>query len=235
MKCVLLSIAVLLTACTPASAEPTVSGLARAKDGDSLMVGDTEVRLFGIDAPEFDQSCTRNGQSWSCGSAAADQLMRLVTGKDVRCSSMGTDQHGRTLGRCMVGQTDINRTMVATGYAVAYRHYSNDYVSAEDSARLNKRGLWAGTFERPDQYRHEGEATPVRRISTKRGGPKVVSSSDWQGRASGNCNIKGNRNRRGQWIYHVPGMPYYDQTRPEEIFCTEAEARAAGYRRAKVQ
>jgi endonuclease YncB( thermonuclease family) len=79
------------------------------------MVGSTEVRLFGIDAPEFDQSCTRNGQSWSCGSAAADQLMRLVTGKDVRCTSMGIDQHGRTLGRCMVGTTDINRMMVATG------------------------------------------------------------------------------------------------------------------------
>jgi endonuclease YncB( thermonuclease family) len=69
-----------LTACAPASAQPTVSGLGRAKDGDSLMVGHTEVRLFGIDAPEFDQSCTKNGQPWACGSAAADQLLRLVTG-----------------------------------------------------------------------------------------------------------------------------------------------------------
>ena len=224
-----------LTACTPASAEPPVSGLGRAKDGDSLMVGQTEVRLFGIDAPEFDQSCTRNGQPWSCGSAAADQLMRLVTGKDVRCSSMGEDQHGRTLGRCMVGTTDINRTMVATGYAVAYRHYSTDYVSAEESAKAYKRGLWGGTFERPDQYRHEGEApTPVRKSVSKRSVPRAVSN-DWQARASGNCNIKGNRNRKGQWIYHVPGMPYYDQTRAEEIFCTEAEARAAGYRRAMVR
>ena len=51
----------------------------------------------------------------------------------------------------------------------------------------------------------------------------------------GSCSIKGNRNRKGQWIYHVPGMPYYDRTRPEEVFCTEAEARAAGYRRAIVR
>lgn len=48
------------------------------------------------------------------------------------------------------------------------------------------------------------------------------------------CNIKGNRDRRGQWIYHVPAMPYYDQTRAEDIFCNEAEAQAAGYRRAIV-
>jgi hypothetical protein len=191
--------------------------------------------MFGIDAPYFYHFCTRNAQTWACGSAEADQLMRLVTGKDVRCTSMGIDQHGRTLGRCMVGTTDINRTMVATGYAVAYRHYSTDYVSAEETAKAYKRGLWAGTFERPDQYRHEGEATPVRRSVTRRTGPKIVSSNDWQGRATANCNIKGNRNRKGQWIYHVPGMPYYEQTRAEEIFCTEAEARAAGYRRAIVR
>jgi hypothetical protein len=195
------------------------------------MVGNTEVRLFGIDAPEFDQSCTRNGQPWSCGSAAADQLMRLVTGKDVRCSSMGTDQHGRTLGRCMVGTTDINRTMVGTGYAVAYRHYSTDYVSAEQSAKAYKRGLWSGTFEMPSQYRHDGEARREPRTVRTGTAPRTQSLS---AQPSGGCVIKGNRGRHG-WIYHVPGMPYYEQTRAEEMFCTEAEARAAGYRRAKVR
>ena len=225
-----------LTACTPAAADQLISGTGRAKDGDSLMVGQTEVRLFGVDAPEFNQSCTRAGQAWACGSAAANQLSGLVNGKQVYCSSMGLDQHGRTLGRCVAGTTDINRTMVAAGYAVAYRHYSSDYVSAEESAKVNKRGLWSGTFEMPDEYRHAGEVTkPTRgKAVPKRSAPRAVSSN-WQARATGNCNIKGNRNRKGQWIYHVPGMPYYDRTRPEEIFCSEAEAQAAGYRRAKVK
>jgi hypothetical protein len=49
------------------------------------------------------------------------------------------------------------------------------------------------------------------------------------------CLIKGNRNRKGQWIYHLPGMPYYVPTRAEEWFCSEAEAQAAGYRRAIVR
>lgn len=49
------------------------------------------------------------------------------------------------------------------------------------------------------------------------------------------CVIKGNRSRRGEWIYHLPGMPYYDVTRPEEMFCSEREAQAAGYRRAIVR
>ena len=58
--------------------------------------------------------------------------------------------------------------------------------------------------------------------------------------ASGQCNIKGNISvRSGERIYHVPGQEYYDETeiRPsqgERWFCSEAEARAAGWRRSKV-
>jgi hypothetical protein len=51
-----------------------------------------------------------------------------------------------------------------------------------------------------------------------------AGSSDWQAHVSG---IK-NPNR-------ALGMPRYDATRAEEVFCTEAEARAAGYRRAIVR
>jgi endonuclease YncB( thermonuclease family) len=230
-----LSFAALFILAGPAAAQTAVYGMGHAKDGDSLMVGQTEVRLFGIDAPEFDQRCQKDGLDWSCGGAAAEKLSELVTGKNVVCSSMGQDQHGRTLGRCMVGTSDINRSMVATGYAVAFRRYSSDYVSAEDSARVNKRGIWAGKFQMPSDFRHSGDvSTPLRKSGSRRSAPKAVSS-DWAGRASSNCNIKGNRNRKGQWIYHLPGMPYYDRTRPEEIFCTEAEAQAAGYRRAIVR
>ena len=78
----------------------------------------------------------------------------------------------------MVGTTDINRTMVAMGYAVAYRRYSSDYVSAEDSAKVNKRGLWSGKFQMPSDYRHAGDApVPVRSKSEpKRAAPRAVSN-----------------------------------------------------------
>jgi hypothetical protein len=49
------------------------------------------------------------------------------------------------------------------------------------------------------------------------------------------CAIKGDRNRCGEWIYHLPGMLYYDATRAKEMFCSEAQARTAGYRRAIVR
>lgn len=53
------------------------------------------------------------------------------------------------------------------------------------------------------------------------------------------CNIKGNVSTRGERIYHVPGQKYYDETRisashGERWFCSEEEARAAGWRRSRV-
>jgi hypothetical protein len=55
----------------------------------------------------------------------------------------------------------------------------------------------------------------------------------------GDCSIKGNISASGERIYHVPGDEYYSATRidllkGERYFCTESEARAAGWRRARV-
>ena len=49
--------------------------------------------------------------------------------------------------------TDVNHTMVATGYAVAFRKYSMDYVSAEENAKLSKQAIWAGSFQMPSEVR----------------------------------------------------------------------------------
>jgi hypothetical protein len=66
----------------------------------------------------------------------------------------------------------------------------------------------------------------------------IAISSPAMGQSDG-CVIKGNVNTRGERIYHVPGQRYYDETRispshGERWFCSEQEARAAGWRRAKV-
>lgn len=219
-----------------AAASSPIYGVARAGDGDSLSIGETRIRLHGIDAPEFDQQCERAGSKWACGEEAADRLSRLVTGREVRCDPTGTDQHGRVLARCSVGSTDVNRTMVATGYAVAFRRYSSEYISAEESAKLAKRGIWAGTFDMPSEVRAASRDTMGGEVGRTPPGAAAPMQTRSSGPSrSGNCVIKGNRSRRGEWIYHLPGMPYYEQTRAEDIFCTEAQAQAAGYRRARVR
>jgi endonuclease YncB( thermonuclease family) len=221
----LLELSLALQAATQ-SAQP-IYGVAVAGDGDSITIAGQRIRLFGIDAPEFDQTCSRGASKWACGQESANQLSKLVTGREVRCVPTGTDAFDRVVARCSAAGVDINRTMVSLGYAVAFRKYSSEYVTAEQTARNYKRGLWSGTFQMPSEVR-AGATGTVKRASraSPRARPQVAVSV---------CNIKGNRSRRGEWIYHVPGMPYYEQTRAEEVFCSEAEARAAGYRRALVR
>lgn len=126
-----------------------VSGTARVIDGDSLRIGQTEIRLKGIDAPEGRQTCERDGATWRCGEAAASELRRLTQNGDVACRIVEKDQHGRSLAFCESEGRDINRAMVLSGAVVDYGHYRQE----EAEARAAKRGLWDGTFERPRDWR----------------------------------------------------------------------------------
>ncbi len=128
---------------------PDIVGGARAIDGDSLVVGGVEMRLKGIDAPEGRQTCTREGRSWPCGEAARAHLVRLAAAGSLRCTDHGSDQHDRKLATCFAGGQNLNQAMVRDGYAVAYGAYEED----EREARAQRRGLWAGAFERPRDWR----------------------------------------------------------------------------------
>lgn len=216
-------------AASPVQAQSTF-GEAQALDGDSLVVGGKQVRLFGIDAPEFDQQCQKDGSNWPCGEAAKAQLAELVAGQRVECRGQGVDQHNRILAVCTAGGESLNQAMVEQGWAVAYQQFSDAYVSAQLYAKTNRLGIWSSTFTMPSDFR-QAKLPPEPRALTRSRPAPARAAPNW----SGGCVIKGNRNRRGQWIYHLPGMPYYNQTRAEEIFCTEAEAQAAGYRRAIVK
>ena len=223
-----LSILVLAFACSAPSHAQVVFGTARAIDGDTLEVSGKRVRLFGIDAPEFAQTCQKDGSSWACGQVAAQQLSSLIEGQQVECRGSGVDQYGRMLAVCSAGSEELNAVMVEQGWAVAYRQYSDNYIAAEARARASQLGMWSSTFMLPSDYRHSNLSPAPAAASPKRSSAELPK---W----SGGCLIKGNRNRRGEWIYHLPLMPYYEQTRAEEMFCTEAQAQAAGYRRAIVR
>ena len=73
--------------------------------------------------------------------------------KTVRCEQRDVDRYGRIVAVCRLGGEDLNGWLVRNGYAVAYRRYSLDYVSAEDKARSERRGLWAGEFTLPWLWR----------------------------------------------------------------------------------
>ena len=233
MKRNLHSLYICLLAClaaTPLHAG-TITGIAQVIDGDSLSVSGIVVRLSGIDAPEYTQPCTLEGQQWDCGKSAAGHLRTLVGDQIVMCRSTGIDQFSRTLAICDAGGKDLNLSMVEAGWAIAFRQQSSAYVPAEERAKASRLGIWTSIFVPPQQYR---DAQLVGAVTTRTPAHRRATQPVFDSRIQG-CTIKGNRSIRGEWIYHLPGMPYYAQTRAEELFCSEAEAQAAGYRRAFVR
>lgn len=130
-----------------------VSGPARATDGDTLSMTGIVIRLHGIDAPEFKQTCTRDGAPWHCGKEASDKLAALVAGQPVRCEQRDLDDYGRIVATCRAGSTDLSEAMVDAGLAIALPNFSAAYVPNEARARERRVGIWASEFERPADYR----------------------------------------------------------------------------------
>ena len=121
---------------------------------------------------------------------------------------------------CHAGGEDVNAWMVSQGLALAYRKYSRVYVGQERSAKAARRGLWRGEFVAPWDWRR---------------GKRLAAAPAARTRE---CRIKGNISRSGTRIYDVPGAQHYDRTRidtsqGERWFRSEAQVRAAGWRRAK--
>ena len=202
-----------------------LSGIARVLDGDTIEIGSERVRLWGIDAPEGRQTCLDGSRRWPCGRRAAQALAGRIDGRSVMCEER--DHDGRIIAVCRHGGRDVNAWLVREGWALAYRRYTRAYVEEESAAKAARRGLWRGEFVRPWDWRQG------KRLNAAGRDARHTASRDRRA-----CNIKGNVSRNGgRRIYHLPGDPDYAKTRisashGERWFCTESEARAAGWRRA---
>jgi endonuclease YncB( thermonuclease family) len=211
----------LLSFPSKASDQITFTGHPAITDGDTIKIGDTRIRLHGIDTPEAKQTCqTQNGSVYRCGDMATFALAALIEKHWVTCSQTDKDRYGRVVAVCFTGPVNLNAEMVRSGWALAYRKYSNDYVSQEDSAKAAKVGLWQGKFEKPWEWRSGKRLTP----------------GDIEAAIGDDCQIKGNINSMGDRIYHMPDTRWYSQTvisvsKGEIWFCTEAQAVKSGWRK----
>ena len=136
----------------PSLAQDKLCGPATAKDGDDLVIADVDIRLHGIDAFEANQTCIRtDGKTWACGEAARRKLEELVAGKEVCCRlAQKTKTRGRPVMRCMVGEIDLGKAMVAAGLAFDCPRFSRErYKADEAAAKAEKRGAWEGRFKPP--------------------------------------------------------------------------------------
>lgn len=199
-----------------AAAAQSYSGPARVVDGDTLDLGlSHNIRLHGIDAPERGQICG----ALKCGAMVRSWLAQQTKGQRVICTQTAWDgRYSRPVAVCELPDgRDLGRMMVRAGLAWAYVKYSNDYVLEEKEAALKKRGVWGHVFETPAAHRAAARA--------------VTPAAD--------CVVKGNISpNSGEKIYHVAGQKHYRKVRinpskGEACFETEAQARAAGWRKAR--
>ena len=131
--------------------EDVLVGHPRVIDGDSLELAGENIRLAGLDAPERAQRCTdARGHSYGCGTAATDYLTFLIDGAEVTCRGRGRDRYRRLIGVCRANGVDLSVEMIRRGWAVAYL---GDLDAVEGEARERGVGLWAGSFERPADWR----------------------------------------------------------------------------------
>jgi endonuclease YncB( thermonuclease family) len=211
--------AVFVLSCLPFVALAAPEGKITVIDADTWDVGSDRVRLFGIDAPEIDQTCEdQAGKIWTCGAWVTAQVKSAYEGKFARCDKLDVDRYGRIVARCHVDGMDAGRLLVSDGLAFAYRRYSMDYDLDEKAAAVNARGLHASRVQEPAAFR----ASRSMQVQPSRQG----------------CGIKGNISSGGVRIYHLPGQEHYAKTRistsrGERWFCSEVEAQAAGWRRAR--
>ena len=141
-------------ALTPAFAfAQDISGSARAMDGDTLNMAGIVIRLHGVDAPELNQTCAREGQSWACGKEASAKLAQLINGAELQCEQRDVDDYDRIVARCTARQVDLGQAMVEAGLAVALPQFSDRYLGAEARAKTLKLGIWASDFQQPADYR----------------------------------------------------------------------------------
>jgi endonuclease YncB( thermonuclease family) len=126
-----------------------LTGAAEAIDGDSVRLNGEDLRLKGIDAPELFQTCRVSGRETACGREARVALRKLLTSGLTTCIGGEQDRYGRLLVVCRVRGIDVNAAMVRDGQAVSF----GGYQAEEEEAKAAYRGLWAGEFERPQDWR----------------------------------------------------------------------------------
>jgi len=230
--------------------EPSLAEEVIVHDGHSLTLGNARYRLHGIDAPELDQVCLdESGGVWACGIQARERLKEFIGGRQVHCDDKGPDPslpQRRRIGECRVPGEEItlHQWLVRQGWALNFEPYAKGrYEAYQEQARVSLTGLWKGCFATPQDFR----------LGNKRKanllGASCAALDDQRKRnllfpdrpaMPPGCTIKGKFALRAQitshrGIYHMEGCRSYERTKsPDRWFCSEADAQAAGFRRAYV-
>ena len=193
-----------------AHADQTLTGIVdKIFDSDTFAIGESVIRLEGMDAPELAQRCDGGPrQLRNCGEIASDTIGGRIRGRQVACTLTDLDQYDRVIAKCMHTGEELSACMVTPGQAMAFRRYSERLVPKEDAACEAGLGFWQTDFVQPLEVR-----------AAQWGAAKQ--------QAPDGCPIKGNINRDDERIYHTPwcskwyGRTKLNLAKGELWFCSE--------------
>lgn len=198
------------------AAASSVTGRATAVTGALLRVNGELVELKGIEAPHPKHPCLKaNGRRWSCGSSATNALNKILRAQTVTCEISGRSETGRAVGTCRVGESDIAAELVRNGHVFAESGLFSAYSSDEAKAKDARTGLWQGETVSPQEWR-------------------TRTWEEAKRTAPDGCPIKGFV-RASSRIYAMPWSSEYASAKVRQIkgerwFCSEDDARAAGFK-----
>ena len=110
-----------------------LNGPAYIIDGDSIVIQKTQIRLFGIDAPEMNHPYGRNAK-WA--------LVGLCKGKTLRAEISHQDAYGRTVAKCYLPDgRDLSAEMVKLGLAIDWPKFSGGIYRAMEVPDARKK-MW---------------------------------------------------------------------------------------------
>jgi endonuclease YncB( thermonuclease family) len=216
------------------------------RSGGSIEFADVTYRLDGIDAPALDQICIDDhADTWACGVDARDQLARLIGGHEVRCEDLGPDATYTKwhIGVCTIeGETtSLNQLLVRQGFAMNFEPSARGQFQADEAdARDHRRGLWKGCFVAPQEFRGGRKDGALLGGACRADKDREIREAlfpDPPAMPPG-CSIKGKFALRARvtgnvGIYHLQACRTYPAlTRPDRWFCSEDDAKAAGFRKA---
>lgn len=186
-------------------------------DGDSLMVthagGKKEVRLYGIDAPEFDQAFGRQARAFT---------RSLVLQKKVIVEAVEIDKYGRTVAKVNTPEGCVNERLVAEGYAWIFTRFcKSDDLKAWRPLEKNARQQGLGLWSQPDPTAPWDFRSSKRQAGQDQAKKSVpISSGLYRGNTS-------------SLVVHAQGCTYYTCKKCTAGFESLGAAIRAGYKPCK--
>lgn len=210
-------------------------------DGDTIRInynGSSEkVRLLLVDTPETNHE-TLGEQPY--GPEAKQFVKQLLDGQQTVYLEFDVsyrDKYKRLLAYVYTEDgISVQEQLLKNSLArVAYIYDPNTkhvdwFKSIQKTAQKSATGIWSvEDYVTNRGYDKEAYYATVKEEDEKENKSDGSSDGSTSTNTDNSCVIKGNINSKGNKIYHMPGQRDYDNTVPEEMFCTVEEAEAAGF------